>query len=52
MKVTYMKGTPGKTTPGDTGEVVGYENNRLIIEYKKKGKVVAQPGSRHKVSLV
>ena len=52
MKVTYMKGTPGKTTPGDTGEVVGYEGNRLIIEYKKKGKVVAQPGSRHKVSLV
>ncbi|MCH7944919.1 MAG: hypothetical protein IIC73_02735 [Armatimonadetes bacterium] len=51
MKVTYMKGTPGKTTPGDTGEVVGYEDNRLVIQYQKKGKVVAQPGSRHKVSL-
>lgn len=48
-KVTYMEGTPGKTKPGDSGEVVGYEGNRLVIEYKKKGKVVAQPGSRHKV---
>lgn len=49
MKVTYMEGSPGKTKPGDTGKVVGYENNRLVIEYAKKGKVVAQPGSRHKV---
>lgn len=51
-KVTYMQGTPGKTTPGDTGKVVGYENNRLVIEYKKRGKVVAQPGSRHKVAYL
>lgn len=48
-KVTFMEGTPGKTQPGDYGKVVGYEGNQLVIEYEKKGKVLAQPGSRHRV---
>lgn len=47
--VTYMEGTPGKTKPGDKGKVVGYEGNQLVIEYEKRGKVLAQPGSRHRV---
>jgi hypothetical protein len=49
MTVTYMEGTPGKTKPGDTGKVVGYQGNQLVIEYEKRGKVLAQPGSRHRV---
>jgi hypothetical protein len=49
MPVTFMEGTPGKTVPGDTGKVVGYEGNQLVIEYEKKGRVLAQPGSRHRV---
>lgn len=48
-KVTFMEGTPGQTKPGDTGKIVGYEGNQLVIEYEKKGKVLAQPGSRHRV---
>ncbi|MEX2244295.1 MAG: hypothetical protein WD716_10675 [Fimbriimonadaceae bacterium] len=48
-KVTFMEGTPGKTKPGDTGKIVGYEGNQLVIEYEKRGKVLAQPGSRHRV---
>ena len=47
--VTFMEGTPGKTQPGDTGKIVGYEGNQLVIEYEKKGRVLAQPGSRHRV---
>jgi len=47
--VTFMEGTPGKTKPGDVGKIVGYEGNQLVIEYEKKGKVLAQPGSRHRV---
>lgn len=47
--VTFMEGTPGKTKPGDTGKIVGYEGNQLVIEYEKRGRVLAQPGSRHRV---
>ncbi len=49
MKVTFMEGPPGQTKPGDAGEIVGYEGNQLVIQYKKKGRVLAQPGSRHRV---
>lgn len=49
MTVTYMAGTPGKTKPGDVGKIVGHEGNQLVIEYEKRGKVLAQPGSRHRV---
>lgn len=48
-KVTFMEGAPGQTKPGDSGEIVGYEGNQLVIQYKKKGRVLAQPGSRHRV---
>jgi hypothetical protein len=48
-KVTFMEGTPGKTKPGDVGKIVGHEGNQLVIEYEKKGRVLAQPGSRHRV---
>ena len=47
--VVYMEGTPGKTKPGDTGKIIGYEGNQLVIEYEKKGRIKAQPGSRHRV---